>query len=223
MADEQEDDLKKLVEQLINEKCIVLMEKLSTDLDYIELDTSHHFYTNVIFHPQKLNKYLIDEISKRIKKKVNDATKNSQNEKIVLLPLTPATGDGSRIYFLHDGINEVIKGAEQKPMFEFVEGIEKLEEGQKVVAVSGNFIGEAIKEYPKEIENKKAELIRLIFILGIPPYVKPSVRTELDKIGYDEIIPINTDAECVDLLLNPKKEGGSAELNAEYPVGENPT
>lgn len=185
MADEQKDNLKNLVEQLINEKCIVIMEKLSTDLDYIELDTSDQFYTNVIFHPKNLTDNLIEEISERIRKKVIDATQNIGNEKIVLVPLVP--DDELRAYFLHDDINmwDMIEKARENTNFGSEKKIEYLKKDQKVVVVSSIFIGESIK-LPHEVEKKEAKLVKVIFILGVPP----SIRAKLAKIDYDEIIPI---------------------------------
>lgn len=216
MADEQEDDLKKLVEQLINEKCIVIMEKLSTDLDYIELDISNHFYTNVIFYPKNLpseqeamvekekkEEDLIAKISKRIKK-VIDATKNIRDEEIVLVPLSPDSGN-IRSHFLHDDINiwAIIERVKQNTNFNSERGIDKLKEGRNVVVISFNFIGE-VRNLPDLIKNKKPKLVKVIFILGIPPSIDP----KLDGIDYDEIIPIEKVLDVTYLLLKPEKVGG---------------
>lgn len=208
MADEQEENsLEQLIRQLINEECIVMLEKLSTDLDYIELDTSNHFHTNVIFYPKNLNDNLIKEISKRIREKVIDATQNIRNEEIVLVPLIPDTGD-FRSNFLHDGVK--IKEVIDNTKFNFVDNIGKLKEGQNVVVVSFNFIGEALK-LPDRMRNKTAKLVKVIFILGIPPFVRENMESKIKEIEYDEIIPINTDSKkikllnFVDLLLNPEK------------------
>lgn len=202
MADEQEDDSEKqLIRQLINKKCIVMLEKLSIDLDYIVLDNTSMppFHTNVIFYPKNLNNNLIKEISERIKEKVNVATKNINKKEIFLVPLVPTPGD-IRSYFLHndDKIRKVIENTG----LNFVEDINGLERGQNVVAVSFNFIGEA-RNLPQWIEDRKAKLVKVIFILGVPLFIRQPVGIE-----YDEIIPINKVIDSINLLLKPEEGGG---------------